>query len=250
VKALAGGCRVFSAGDGQCSTLGNWTARTVISQNSGAQHINQTVNDYAPGLSPAVVNPNAEEVLYVVSGQGKCFVNGFGYPLNSGTAIFIPPGATCNIENTGAETLRIVSSCCPEDPERHIFDALPAGNSGEPPQLLVHENHREDIRAGQDRLFRYLVYRDLGCKQVTQFAGWIPQSKAPVHFHTYEEVIFILEGVGVVHTDDASCEFEPGSSIYFPIGVRHCVENPGATTIKLLGTFYPSGSPGEAYEDG
>jgi mannose-6-phosphate isomerase-like protein (cupin superfamily) len=51
-----------------------------------------------------------------------------------------------------------------------------------------------------------------------------------------------------VHTDDESCEFGPGSSIYFPIGVRHCVENPGTSTIKLLGAFYPSGSPGEAYE--
>jgi mannose-6-phosphate isomerase-like protein (cupin superfamily) len=82
--------------------------------------------------------------------------------------------------------------------------------------LLVHEDLREDIRAGQDRLFRYLVYTDLGCKQITQFAGWIPPSKAPVHYHTYEECIFILEGHGIVHTDDESCEFAAGSSIYFP----------------------------------
>jgi mannose-6-phosphate isomerase-like protein (cupin superfamily) len=114
--------------------------------------------------------------------------------------------------------------------------------------LQVHEDLREDIRAGQDRLFRYLVYTDLGCRQITQFAGWIPPGKAPVHYHPYEEGIFILEGHGIVHTDDESCAFGAGSSIYFPIGVRHCVENPGTGTIKLLGAFYPSGSPGEAYE--
>jgi mannose-6-phosphate isomerase-like protein (cupin superfamily) len=254
MKILSGGCRVFSAEDGQSSTLGNWTARTVISQNSGAQHINQTVSDYAPGLSPAVVNPGAEEVLYVAAGNGKCHVNGFEYPLSPGAAIFVPPGAVYNIENTvektGAKTIRLVSSCCPEDPRRQIVDGpLPAG-SGQPPRLLVHEDLREDIRAGQDRLFRYLVYRDLGCKLITQFAGWIPPSKAPVHYHTYEEAAFILEGHGIVHTDDESCEFEAGSSIFFPIGVRHCVENPGPSTIKLLGAFYPSGSPGEAYEPG
>jgi hypothetical protein len=67
MKILTGGCRVYSAEDGQVSTLGNWTARTVISQNSGAQRITQTVSDYAPGLSPAVVNPRAEEVLYVAA---------------------------------------------------------------------------------------------------------------------------------------------------------------------------------------
>jgi mannose-6-phosphate isomerase-like protein (cupin superfamily) len=239
---------VYSAEDGQFSTLGSWTARLVISRNSGAQRITQTVSDYGPGLSPAVVNPTAEEVLYVASGEGKCRVNGFEYSLSSGTAIFVPPGAVYNIENTGAETIRLVSSCCPEDPERHIVDGPLQEGSGTPPRLLVHEELREDIRAGQDRLFRYLVYIDLGCRQITQFVGWIPPSKAPVHYHTYEEGIFILEGQGIVHTDDESCEFGAGSSIYFPKGVRHCVENPGTFTIKLLGAFYPSGSPGEAYE--
>jgi mannose-6-phosphate isomerase-like protein (cupin superfamily) len=250
VKILTGGCRVYSAEDGRFSTLGTWTARAVISQSSGARRITQTVSDYALGVSPAVVNPGAEEVLYVASGEGQCRVNGFAYTLSSGAAIFIPPGAVYDIENTGAPTLRLVSSCCPEDPERHVVDGpLPAG-SGDPPRLLVHEDLREDIRAGQDRLFRYLVYADLGCKQITQFAGWIPPSKAPVHYHNYEEGIFILEGHGIVHTDGESCEFEAGCSVYFPIGVRHCVENPGTSTIKLLGAFYPSGSPGEAYEPG
>jgi mannose-6-phosphate isomerase-like protein (cupin superfamily) len=250
MKILSGGCRVYPAGDGQFSTHGNWTARIVISRNSGAQSITQTVSDYAPGLSPAVVNPRAEEVLYVASGEGKCRVNGFEYALSAGAAIFVPPGAVYTIENTGAETIRLVSSCCPEDPQRHIVEGpLPTG-SGQPPRLLVHEDLREDIRAGQDRLFRYLVYTDVGCQQITQFAGWIPPGKAPVHYHTYEEGIFILEGHGIVHTDDESCEFGTGSSIYFPIGVRHCVENPGTSTIKLLGAFYPSGSPAEAYEPG
>jgi mannose-6-phosphate isomerase-like protein (cupin superfamily) len=241
---------VYFAEDGQFSTVGTWTARTVISQNSGAQRITQTVSDYGPGLSPSVVNPTAEEVLYVAAGVGKCHVSGFEYALRSGAAIFVPPGAVYNIENTGAETMRLVSSCCPEDPQRRIIDGpLPTG-SGQPPRLLVHEDLREDIHAGQDRLFRYLVYKDLGCEQITQFAGWIPPSKAPVHYHTYEEGVFILEGRGIVHTEDESCEFGAGSSIYFPIGVRHCVENPGTSTIKLLGAFYPSGSPGEAYEPG
>lgn len=247
---LTGGCRVFSAEDGQFSAHGSWAARLVVSRNSGARRITQTVSDYAPGLSPAVVNPTAEEVLYVVSGEGKCRVDGFEYSLSSGVAIFVPPGAVYNIENPGVDTIRLVSSCCPEDPERHIVDGPLPERSGTAPRLLVHEDLRDDIRAGQDRLFRYLVYTDQGCKQITQFVGWIPPSKAPVHYHTYEEGIFILEGHGIVHTDDESCEFGAGSSIYFPIGVRHCVENPGTSTIKLLGAFYPSGSPGQAYEPG
>ncbi len=248
MKVLTGGCRVYSAEDGELFHLGNWTSRVVISKYSGARQITQTVSDYAPGGSPPVVNPRAEEVLYVASGRGKCHIDGFEYPLRSGTAIFVPPGAVYAIENTGGGILRVVSSCCPEDPQRHIVDEPMRSASGEPPLLAVHEDGREEIRATQDRVFRYLISKDLGCKQITQFAGWITPSKAPVHYHNYEEGIFILEGNGVVHTDDGSAEFGPGSSIYFPTGVRHCVENPGTSTIKLLGAFYPSGSPGEAYE--
>ena len=249
MKVLACGCRVYSPEDGQLSTVGSWAERKVICRNNGATRITQTVNDYGPGISPAIVNPNAEEVLYVAAGVGVCHINGSLFSLRRGCAVFVPPGAVYTIENAGTEMLRIVSACCPEDFERRVVEQPPGVASCERPRLMVHEDEREDIRAGEDRIFRYLVHTDLGCRQVTQFAGWIPPSKAPFHYHTYEEVIFILEGSGMVHVDEEACEFNAGSSIYFPAGVRHCVENPGNTTIKLLGAFYPSGSPGVAYED-
>lgn len=248
MKILAGGCRVCSPEDGQFSILGSWAERKVICRDKGAARITQTVNDYGPGISPAIVNPNAEEVLYVAAGVGVCHINGSPVGVRRGCAVFVPPGAAYAIENAGPETLVIVSACCPEDFERRVVER-PAESPGERPRLMVHEDEREDIRAGEDRIFRYLVHTDLGCRQVTQFAGWIPPSKAPFHYHTYEEVIFILEGRGMVHVDEESCEFTAGSSIYFPAGVRHCVENSGNATIKLLGAFYPSGSPGVAYED-
>ena len=73
------------------------------------------------------MNPNAEEVLYVVEGEGTCAVNGFEYALRPGIALFIPPGAVYAVENPSAEPLRVVSACCPQDPERHIVEAYAAG---------------------------------------------------------------------------------------------------------------------------
>jgi mannose-6-phosphate isomerase-like protein (cupin superfamily) len=248
LKTLAGGCRVYSPEDGQIATEGTSAARTVISRATGADRITQTINEYTPGISAAVVNPKAEEVLYIAAGEGVARINGFAYTLRPGNAIFIPPGSVYQIENSGPNILRSVSSCCPEDAARHFADPVPT-RSGEAPRLVIHEEDREPIRAGKDRVFRYLVHTDLGCRQVTQFAGWIPPGKAPFHFHEYEEATFILEGRGIVHTYTEACAFAAGSSIYFPIGVRHCVENCGGETIKLLGVFYPSGSPGAAYED-
>src|SRR5258708_7960445 len=109
MKVLAGGCRVHSPEDGDVSTLGNRTARAVINPGSGSKRITQTVSDYSPGLSPAVVNPNAEEVLFVAAGDADCIIDGTRYRLRPGSAVYIPPGVAYNFENAGTETLRIIS---------------------------------------------------------------------------------------------------------------------------------------------
>jgi mannose-6-phosphate isomerase-like protein (cupin superfamily) len=251
MKVLAGGCRVYEAGDGELASHGSWTARTVMSRASGTTLITQTINDYAAGTAPSVVNPESEEVLYVVRGAGLCRLDGHAYPLRPGVGMFIPPGSPYSIENRGAETLHTVSACCPEDAGREIGGASVAERGGEPARRSVHEDEREPIRAGRDRVFRYLVHTDVGCREVTQFVGLIPKSRAPFHRHTYEEGIYILEGRGILHLRDQPevTEFGPGSSIYLPVGVVHCLENPGPAPIRVLGVFHPSGSPGVAYED-
>jgi len=196
-----------------------------------------------------VVNPRAEEALYVVEGQGACWIDGFSYDLRPGTGVYIPPGAEYWVDNPQSEKLRIVNVCCPEDPERQVREHARPAVSGEAPKRTIHEQDREVIRAGKDREFRYMVHTDLGCRQITQFVGWIPPGMAPFHHHEYEEGIFILESHGIVHVEGEARDFGPGASIYLPVGVRHCVENPGNSPIRLPGAFYPSGSPGAAYED-
>ena len=114
--------------------------------------------------------------------------------------------------------------------------------------LVIHESERAAIPTG-DRSFHLLVHKDLGCERVTQFLGVIPPSRAPFHYHTYEEAIYILQGSGIVWADDESCEFTAGTSIYLPPGQRHCLENPGPKEVRLLGVFYPSGSPAVNYKD-
>jgi mannose-6-phosphate isomerase-like protein (cupin superfamily) len=249
MQLLAGGCRVFGANEGETAKKGNWTSRILVSKKNGAKYISQTANTYGPGQSPPLVNPRAEEVLYVVSGDGLCHLGGFDYDLHPAVGVYIPPGASYSIENRVAEELLIVSVCCPEDDQRQIL-ATPQEKSGahnEPPRRIVREQDRQPIPVS-DRQFKLLVDEDVGCQRVTQFIGFIPPSKAPFHYHTYEEVVFILEGSGIIHVKEESCEFGPGTSIYLPPSVWHCLENPGPSSVRLLGVFYPSGSPAMAYE--
>lgn len=249
MKFLPGGCRVFPPTEGESIERGTWSSRTLICRARGARDIAESIHEYGAGLSPSVLNPRGEEVFYVVSGSGRCQIGEFSYALEPGLGVYLPPAAAFRVENPGPEKLVLVSVCCPEDEGRRIAEeagSLPAG-SGEAPQRTVREQDRLPIPVA-DRQFKLLVNEDIGCRQVTQFIGFIPPSKAPFHYHTYEEAIYILEGTGIVYVEEGSAPFEPGTSIYLPVGLRHCLENPGPDPVRLLGVFYPSGSPAVAYE--
>jgi mannose-6-phosphate isomerase-like protein (cupin superfamily) len=91
-------------------------------------------------------------------------------------------------------------------------------------------------------------YRVLIDSEVTQFVGSIPPGRAPDHFHEYEEVLFILSGEGRMHKGSSSTPIESGSCVYLPRRQVHCVENTGTGELRLLGVFYPAGSPAVRYE--
>ena len=99
-----------------------------------------------------------------------------------------------------------------------------------------------------DRWYRVLVDEEVGSSQVTQFVGSIPPGRAPDHFHQYEEVLFILRGQGRMWAGQTNTPIEPGSCIYLPKTQLHCVENTGTDELRLLGVFYPAGSPSVRYE--
>jgi mannose-6-phosphate isomerase-like protein (cupin superfamily) len=247
---LPGGCWVLGSKEGWAVERGTWLSRQVVTRAQGARFIAQAINEYARGRSPLVTNPTAEEVHYVVRGAGRCRIANFHYEVRPGTGFYVPPSAAFGVENPGPGNLVTVSVCCPQDQQdaRRVEERewLPPAKTGAP-SYTVREEEREAILV-RDRKFKLMVDTELGCRQVTQFIGFIPPSQAPLHHHTYEEAIYILEGSGILHVEGGSCPFAPGASIFLPIRLRHCLENPGPAWIRLLGFFYPSGSPGAAYE--
>jgi len=99
------------------------------------------------------------------------------------------------------------------------------------------------LPASPNREFRYLVNQDAGCLDITQFVGIIPPGGAPEHSHTYDEVVYILEGNGVYHIAGEDFALAPGTCLHLPPYVRHCIENTGNNNMKVLGIFHPSGDP-------
>ena len=161
-------------------------------------------------------NESAEEVLY---------------ELETNTGIYLPPQTTLEIE--GRKTL--ISVQCGGQA------ILPVEGQTRLSVLHVSLDERPMQRTG-DRWYRELI-----SAQVTQFVGAIPPGRAPDHYHLYEEVLCILEGEGVMWSGASSTPIATGSCVYLPRGQRHCVENRGPGELRLLGVFYPAGSPAVRY---
>lgn len=245
MKSLQGGAAVIEASP--CTEAdGTRSFRIPVSRRMGARDIAQAVSIYSAGRAPSRLNEKGEEVLYVVRGEGACYIDGHRYALEPGLAVFIPPGSVYQIENLSDASLEIVSVCCPEEDE--VKTGVPVEATGTAPRLTVRESEQKVIPTG-DRTFKLLINQDAGCRHVTQFIGVIPPGRARLHHHTYEEAIYIIEGAGRVWTEGGSADFEEGASIYLPRGVSHSLENTGATNIRLLGVFHPSGSPATRYDD-
>jgi mannose-6-phosphate isomerase-like protein (cupin superfamily) len=162
----------------------------------------------------------------VITGTGSLGTERAGSAaLAPGTAVWLEPGRGYACEGDGLEILAVT---------------VRAGSPGTGPTYpVVRLEDCEPERTG-DREFRVLLSEGL---TFTQFAGMIPPGRAPAHHHTYDEVVHVLAGQGVVHLDGTDTPIEPGTSIYLPPLQPHCLENTGAEPLKVLGVFHPAGSP-------
>jgi len=232
---LDGGCRVVSLKEGEPVVDGALRIWKHFGRESGATAISLRVLELAAGESALLRNEVADEVLYVVAGSGTAGDSAIS--VDSG--IYLPPSAS--LEITAVETLTLVSSQCPD--AGAVLEGYEPGN-GSPRVAAMRDRPVE--RTG-DRWYREVINADAGSTQVTQFVGGIPPGRAPDHFHQYEEVIVILDGVGVMWAGRSNTPIESGSCIFLPRGQVHCVENRGDGEMLLLGVFYPAGSPAVRY---
>ncbi len=247
VAMLEGRCRVVSLREGAPTRNGAWLVWKHFGLAAGAQAISLRVLELPSGSGASLRNETEDEVLYVVAGSGSATIAGGDYELAPDNGVYLPPQTS--LEMFAEESLTIVSSQCPDDG----ISLEDGGNSRyEPGQAadgvpLVVSMHDRPVQRTGDRWYREVINADCGSSQVTQFVGSIPPGRAPDHYHQYEEVICILEGSGVMWAGSSHTPIETGSCIFLPRGQVHCLENRGEGEMRLLGVFYPAGSPAVRY---
>jgi mannose-6-phosphate isomerase-like protein (cupin superfamily) len=175
-----------------------------------------------------------DEVLYVLSGSGSATIGGEPAELSPGTAAYVARGTEWRVDDSDRlEALSVL-----------VRDPLPADGMT---HAVVPLDPQEAGAATAGRQFRLLATPETGCRSVTQFVGYIPVVRAPDHFHKYDEVVYVLEGEGMLHVDGETAPLRAGSCVHLPAGLVHCLENVGPGEMHVLGVFRPAGSPAEAY---
>ena len=251
---LEGGCRVSTMHEGIPRVSGSLKIWNQIGKASGAKAISLRVLEFGPGTSPALRNSESDEVLYVLEdleggvGNGcKVLIDDIAYEVGPQTGVYLRPGQSLTVQNAGPGVVRFISSQCPEEAGEAVAELDQPVRSGSQLPSVVRLSDRRALPTA-DRWYRVLVDDEIGSEQVTQFVGSIPPGRAPDHFHEYEEVLFILRGEGRMWAGETNTPIGPGSCIYLPRGQVHCVENTGSGELRLLGVFYPAGSPAVRYE--
>lgn len=246
---LEGGCRVSTMHEGAPRVFGSLKVWNRVGRASGAEAISLRILEFGPGRSPGLRNHECDEVIYALDGECTVSIDGVEYEVGPETGVYLRPGQTLSVKNTGPDVVRFVSSQCPEETVEIAEDLVAA--SSEPAPIvrgpIVRLSDRRALPTA-DRWYRVLVDDEIGSEQVTQFVGSIPPGRAPDHFHEYEEVLFILRGEGRMWAGETNTSIAPGSCIYLPKRQVHCVENIGEGELRLLGVFYPAGSPAVRYE--
>ncbi len=179
----------------------------------------------------------------MLEGTGDLSLDGDRYGLEPESGAYLAPGEEYELDNPGSEPLRVVSVRI-SDPVAPDADA----EGGEANRAVVRRLADQEERAATtSRTFRIVADPSTGLQSATQFVGYVPTDRAPDHFHTYDEVIYVLEGEGTLHAGGDRTPVAAGSCLELPAGTVHCLENTGEDVMRLVAVFRPAGSPAAAY---
>lgn len=217
------------------------TVRPTLGPSTAFEPLEQALLECAPGhRAEASVPGDSEETLFVLEGEGELHIRGESHALGPDMGVYLPPGSQFALQNTGQRPLRLVAVRVPD----------PSPGPPTPPNVRALAD-QEVLQATTEREFRIVADPSSGLRSATHFVGYIPAERAPDHFHTYDEVIYVLEGEGLMQAGAFSRPVTAGSCIQLPARTVHCLSNSGNGPMRIVAVFRPAGSPAAAfYPDG
>ncbi len=226
---------------------GGASVHPTLGERTGFSALEQALLVCPPESELSFDTGAGEQVLFVLGGQASLSVAGEVHRLEPEAGAYIAPGERYQLSNRGDETARIITVWVPDQ------GSAPAGDAQSPAPDLPRRvavsrlSDQSTQAATTDREFRIVADPSSGLRSATHFVGYIPTVRAPEHFHTYDEVIYVIEGEGVLSAEGTDWPLRAGSCIQLPARTVHCLENTGAEVMRVVAVFRPAGSPAAAY---
>ena len=87
----------------------------ITKENVNAQHCTMCMIEVAPGqtVRPAHSHPNGEEVIYIITGNGRVMIDGVIEPVNEGCAVLFPQGSIHMLQNSGDTQMKVACFFAP-----------------------------------------------------------------------------------------------------------------------------------------
>ena len=187
---------------------------------------------------PYVASADEDTVLFCVEGHVRLERDGERHDVPVASAAIVRAGESITLTAATDASLALFGAGHAAD--RHA----PLG----PDARVAAVDHADDHAATGRRAFQVLFGPENGCCHATLFVGYIPPGKASWHYHLYDEIIWIWQGLGRYHVGDSTRELTPGSALRIRPRDVHIVENLSPSDeLVLLGLFTPAGSPSAAY---
>lgn len=197
-----------------------------------------------PGkTSPHHIHPWEHEV-YTIEGSGTLVCDGKEYSVKEGDAIFIPGNVDHYTLNNGSGQMRRIE-INPLSAARGGARSNGGQGSGEPPVI---RNHRDLNRA----VGHVLISSKDGAPNYVMLhndpmpPGAISHADTGGHTHSWEHVVFVLEGSGTLVCDGKSYTVSPGDAILVPPNTPHQWRNETQSTL-VRATYNPVASEAQEH---
>ena len=210
--------------------------RPVLTESFGCEYLTEAVLALEPGTT-GFHSGEHEELMFVLHGRGRLLLAGTAEEFGPESGIYVAPGEEYRLEVAEAAEIVRVRVTAP-DPDVEV--------GGRRTVCALGDQAVGKATAGRE--YRILADPSTGFRSGTHFVGDVPTGEpAPLHYHRYNEVIYVLQGNGILHIDGERNPIYPGACIHLPARTLHQVENTGDEPIREVAVFVPAGSPAAAY---
>ena len=212
------------------------TERPVLTEDFGCAILTETVLTIEPGTAGPYESGKHEEALFVLAGTGTLLLGDEEIEFGPESGVQIAPGEAYRLR--ADDPVDVVS----------VRILNPVGDATGARRVISRLDEQDIGHATAGREYRILAGPETGFRSGTHFVGYIPVGEAaPVHYHRYDEVIYVIEGEGILHIDSEHNPLRSGSCIHLPARVLHQIENTGDVPIREVAVFVPGGSPAAAF---